>query len=302
MRTNGLGTGLTDALGADGRGADVRAPWTSAVARGVLLAAALGGLATAVGAAEGTAPPAASPTSAAASAAPAAIASPATPTAATPSPAAPSAPATPATPASAPPVVDTASLAAGVEEGVWLRRELTFAYMGFTSYYSCESLADKLKAMLRSAGAREDARVSPRGCGANPFEVTTMPTAQLVFYAFVPAALAPPLPPPPKPEAPAKQLGRDAPKLKRRDPQDPQPGTGLWRTVDWDGRRTRGPVDPGDCELVEQFVKQVLPLLTTRNVKDELRCVPRQVSPWDTKLSFEALGPLPPPEKAKKKR
>jgi hypothetical protein len=285
MRTNGIGTGSPRERGAAGL-----APWTIAVARGVLLAAALGGPATAVAAAEGAAPPAAS-------AAPA----PAAP-AATPSPAAPSAPAVPAAPASSPPAVETASLAAGVEEGVWLRRELTFVYMGFTSYYSCESLADKLKAMLRSAGAREDVRVVPRGCGTSPFEVTTMPTAQLEFYAFVPAALAPPAPPPPKPDAPAKQLGRDAPKLKRRDPHDPQPGTGLWRTVDWDGRRTRGPVDPGDCELVEQFVRQVLPLLTTRNVKDDLRCVPRQVSPWDTKLSFEALGPLPPPEKAKKKR
>jgi hypothetical protein len=200
----------------------------------------------------------------------------------------------------APPSAEQTSLAAGVEEGVWLRREMTFWYTGFTAYYSCESLADKLKALLKAAGAREDARVAPRGCGFGPYEITRFSSAQLEFYTFVPASRAPPPPPAAPPAAPAKQLGRDAPKLKRKDPADPQPGTALWRTVELDGRKSRSIVDPGDCELVEQFVRQVLPFFTTRNVVNDLRCVPRQVSPWDVKLTFESLGPLPPPEKAKR--
>lgn len=230
------------------------------------------------------------------------------PTAAAPAtPAVPSTPATSPTPASgdaapatAAPATEQSSLAAGVEEGVWLRHELTFWYHGFTAYYSCESLADKLKLLLKAAGARDDARAIPRGCGFGPYEITRFSSAQLEFYAFVPAALAPPPPAAPPPAAPAKQLGRDAPKLKRKDPADPQPGTGVWRTVELDGRKTRGFVDPGDCELVEQFVRQVLPFFTTRNVVNDLRCVPRQVSPWDLRLKFEALGPLPPPEKSKR--
>lgn len=222
---------------------------------------------------------------------------------AAPVPAAATPPVAPAPPAGAIPS-DAAAVAVGgaVEDGVWLRREVQFWYHGLTSYYSCESLADKLRDLLIAAGAREDARATPRSCGFGSYQVTNFPSAQLVFYTLVPASQVPP-PPPPKPSAPAKQLGRDAPKLPRKDPMDPQPGVGAWRTVVLDGRKSRSVVDAGDCELVEQFVKRVLPEFTTRNVVNDLHCVPRNVSPWDVKLSFDVLGPLPKADvgRAKKK-
>jgi hypothetical protein len=105
--------------------------------------------------------------------------------------------------------------------------------------------------------------------------------------------------PPPKPvppAAPARQLGRDAPKLKV-GPAPPEPGVGAWKTVDVKAGLPHF-VDPGDCELVEQFSKDVLPLFTTRNVESRMTCVPHELSPGQIRLKFEVLAPLPPVEKA----
>ena len=45
----------------------------------------------------------------------------------------------------------------------------------------------------------------------------------------------------------------------------------------------------GQCELLEQFNKRLLPLFTTRNVDLNALCVPHQLSSLDTKLEAEVL-------------
>jgi hypothetical protein len=179
------------------------------------------------------------------------------------------------------------------EEGVWVRREYTFTYMGLTAYYSCDSLAGKLRILLDVAGARDDAKVSPRGCIDGPDRIQPVPSARMVFHVFVPKELAPqpPKKAEEKPSPPARQLGRDAPKLKRVD-LEAEPGVGAWRRVEFDGRRPRR-LEAGDCEVIEQFVRQVLPMFHTRNVQDDMRCTPGRVSASDVRLSFEALGAPP---------
>jgi hypothetical protein len=179
------------------------------------------------------------------------------------------------------------------EEGAWVLRQKDFTYMGFTSFYSCDSLAERLRTMLKLAGARGDLRVRPRGCAEGFSQVTRMPGARLEFYAFVPAAQLPAPTVPANSEPPAKQLGRDAPKLKRAEDKAVEPGIGAWRTVEIDGRGNRRQIEAGDCELVEQFTREVLPLFTTRNVDDRTRCTPHQRSTFDVRLSFESLGPVP---------
>jgi hypothetical protein len=184
------------------------------------------------------------------------------------------------------------------QEGVWVPREYTFTYMGLTAYYSCESLANKLRILLDLAGARDDAKVSPRGCIDGPNRIQPIPSAQLKFHVFVPADEAPaPAKAPEKPAPPARQLGRDAPKLKRVG-VEPEPGVGAWRRVELDGRRPRR-LEAGDCEVIEQFARQVLPMFHTRNLKDDVRCTPGRVSASDVRLSFESLGPLPKADVAK---
>ena len=39
--------------------------------------------------------------------------------------------------------------------GVWVKHDVHFTYMGLTTFYSCDGLENKLKLLLRAAGARE---------------------------------------------------------------------------------------------------------------------------------------------------
>lgn len=45
----------------------------------------------------------------------------------------------------------------------------------------------------------------------------------------------------------------------------------------------------GDCELIEQLQKQILPLFPARNVDLTANCIPRQASPGSTRLKAEVL-------------
>ena len=61
-----------------------------------------------------------------------------------------------------------ATLASGsavaADLGVWQKHEYSFAFMGFTSTYSCDGLASKLKLLLIAAGARSDAKANAGAC------------------------------------------------------------------------------------------------------------------------------------------
>src|ERR1700689_2245195 len=48
--------------------------------------------------------------------------------------------------------------AADAEQGVWQKHEYSFQFLGFTTTYSCDGLASKLKDLLIAAGARADAK------------------------------------------------------------------------------------------------------------------------------------------------
>jgi hypothetical protein len=183
------------------------------------------------------------------------------------------------------------------EQGVWLKHEYQFTYMGFTSHYSCDGLADKLTLLLKAAGARADVKADGFGCD-RPIGPSRISSAHLTFYTLAPPSAVPP-PKPAPPAAPARQLGKDAPKLRVGEPP-PEPGVGAWKTLKI---RAGQPyfVDPGDCELVEQFNHDLLPMFTTRNVVSHMTCVPNQLSPGQIQLDFDVLAPLPPAEKAQPK-
>ena len=46
----------------------------------------------------------------------------------------------------------------------------------------------------------------------------------------------------------------------------------------------------GDCELVEQFKSNVLPMFTTRNLENRTTCIPHQDSGSNIDLKFETFG------------
>ncbi len=163
---------------------------------------------------------------------------------------------------------DESTTAAGQTSGVWQKHEYSFAYMGFTSTYSCDGLADKLKLLLIASGARQDAKAQPGACASGFGRPDKFARASLTFYTL----------------APGNQTGSEG--------SADAPVAGLWRPVALTDRSPRD-LRVGDCELVEQFRNTVLPMFATRNLEDHTTCVPHQQSGSMINLKFESFSAVP---------
>jgi hypothetical protein len=151
--------------------------------------------------------------------------------------------------------------------GVWQKHQYSFDYFGFTSTYSCDGLADKLKRLLIAAGARKDAKAISGPC-ASPFgRPDKLARADLTFYSLVPDP------------AGTAAAGQGA--------------NGIWRPVELSPQSPHD-LELGDCELVDGFVNNVLPLLAVRNVENHTTCVPHQVAGSNFSVKFESFE-IPPP-------
>ena len=153
-----------------------------------------------------------------------------------------------------------------LSQGSWQKHEYTFQYMGFTSTYSCDGLADKLKVLLLAAGARADLKSQPGACAEGFGRPDKFAQAYLTFYTLVPLA----------PDAPA---GSGA-------------VPGLWRAVALASRSPRE-LALGDCELVEQFRHDLLPMFAARSIDSHMTCVPHQESGSVINLKFEVFAAAP---------
>jgi hypothetical protein len=150
-----------------------------------------------------------------------------------------------------------AAASANTLSAVWKEQRFDFFYMGRTARYSCEGLRDKMRALLLELGARRDLTVSAIGCDetAPQLRSGSLPNLHILFSApALPDAEAQPL------------LPGDLRLVEARY----QPFT-----LTGDAFRNLG---IGDCELVEEFARQVLPKFATRGVKKDITCVPYQLS------------------------
>jgi hypothetical protein len=124
--------------------------------------------------------------------------------------------------------------------GAYQPHELEFTYAGVGARFSCDGLAEQLTLLLRLAGAGPGASARP-GCVRPPGALDRIASAKLSFATLAPDAAGDPV-------------------------------AGRWRPIAW-GPGTRA-LDDTDCELVKQFVKEVLPLFSVRNVYDHTSCTP----------------------------
>ncbi len=155
--------------------------------------------------------------------------------------------------------------AAPAEAGAWQKHEYTFRFMGFTSTYSCDGLADQLRRLLARAGARADLKSEPGACAAGFGRPDKFASARLVFYTLAPTA--------------GGATG--------------EPATGTWRPVTLIALLPPD-LQSGDCELVEQFRDEVLKkMFAIRNLADNTRCVPHQESGSLIDLRFETFSAVP---------
>jgi hypothetical protein len=140
---------------------------------------------------------------------------------------------------------------------VWKEQRLDFSYMGRTARYSCEGLRDKVRSLLLDLGARRDLKVSLLACDESaPLRRGYLgPRLNIVFSSPVlPDAAAQPL-----------RTG-DLSAVEARYESF---------TLTSDAFKNYG---VGDCELVEEFARQILPKFATKDVKQDITCVPYQAS------------------------
>jgi hypothetical protein len=155
--------------------------------------------------------------------------------------------------------------AAAPEQGVWQEHEYSFQYFGFTTTYSCDGLASKLRVLLIAAGARTDAKSISGACVRGFGSPDKLARANLKFYTLTPVG-----------------NGKNAsPSID-----------GVWRSVTFADRSPRE-VGLGDCELIEQFRDKVLPMFATRNIDNRMTCVPNQLSGSGINLKFEVFAGVP---------
>jgi hypothetical protein len=160
-------------------------------------------------------------------------------------------------------LADASSPTSATVAGSWQKHQYSFAFMGFTTTYSCDGLADKLKKLLLAAGARADVTSQPGACASGFGRPDKFARADLTFYTLAPA-------------------GTDTAANAR-------PIDGIWRPVTFAARSPRE-LQVGDCELIEQFRDRLLPMFTTRNVASNTTCVPHQESGSVIDLKFESLA------------
>lgn len=145
---------------------------------------------------------------------------------------------------------------------VWVPRHIQFVYQGFTTYYSCDGLRDKIQHMLHKLGAR-DLKVREVPCSTPGGRPDPFPGVNVRMQVLVPAARA-------------GKAAKSAPQVQAH-----------WQAV------VLAPDDTeqdygGECELIEQFKRSFLPLFTTRNTRYQATCIPHQVT-LGTSLSTEVL-------------
>jgi hypothetical protein len=155
--------------------------------------------------------------------------------------------------------------AAEPEQGVWQKHEYSFLFLGFTTTYSCDGLASKLKVLLIAAGARADVKSTSGACSRGYGIPDKFARANLTFYTLAPVGTG--------------ETGG-------------QPIGGAWRPVVIAERSPRE-VRLGDCELVEQFRDKVLPMFAARNLESQMTCVPNQLSGSAINLKFQAFAAVP---------
>jgi hypothetical protein len=158
--------------------------------------------------------------------------------------------------------------------GTWQSHKYTFQFLGFTSTYSCDGLADKLRIILLAAGARADVKSQPGACASGFGRPDRFARADLTFYTLAPS----------DPSAAASAPASGAVK-------------GIWRPIAFAARQPRE-LGIGDCELMDQFRQQVLPMFTVRNVVNNTTCIPHQDSGSNIDLKFESFTAGPGKKRA----
>lgn len=174
-------------------------------------------------------------------------------------------------------------------QAIWKHQEIAFYFQSFTTFYSCNGLEGKLERIMRALGVHARVRVRSADC---PSSVARMPRVIMKVASPVEAT----------PEALAERDKNksvreltERVKGKSTNPIDSlEEFPAQWRKVSL--TRGRLALEPGDCELIEELQRKVLPKLAVRIAEDDLQCSPNQLTLGQPRLEVEALVEMPPPD------
>jgi hypothetical protein len=173
-------------------------------------------------------------------------------------------------------------------QAIWKTQEIGFYFQSFTTFYACRSLEDRIRMLLIELGADKSVKVRATSCFAN--EIARLPHVRINVTAPVEAT----------PEALAElEKTRSTRELAarvrgERMTESTEQFPAYWKPVSLSRGSLR--LESGDCELIEQLKRSVLPKLSIRIVKDNMSCTPNQNSLGQPRLEVEALTAVPPPD------
>jgi len=172
---------------------------------------------------------------------------------------------------------------------VWKAQQLNFEYRGYSTTYSCRSLEDKLEIILRTVGARENVRLQSYVCdervGVARFQIAmqspVVATEENIRELTTHDS---------KDELVARVNGEQLPAAN-----DLERFPAVWKKVSFARDRDMR-LERGDCELVQQLRRQILPRMAVRIVTDKTSsCSSAFGNVGSPRLTVSALVPAKAP-------
>jgi len=185
-----------------------------------------------------------------------------------------------------------AASAADPVQAIWKHQEIAFYFQSFTTFYSCTGLESKLERIMRELGVHARVKVRSADC---PYTVARMP--RVIMQVISPVEATPEALAERDKNKSVRELAQRVRGKKNENPLDSlEQFPAQWRRVSL----TRGRLDlqPGDCELIDELQKKVLPKLAVRTVRDDVQCSPNQLTLGQPRLEVDSLVELPKPDEA----
>jgi hypothetical protein len=147
----------------------------------------------------------------------------------------------------------------------WEAQQVETVFFAFSSFYTCEGIRSQIRKLIVAFGGRADAVLGGNCAGFD----RTPPSHRLKIAFAIPVVAAE--------GTPAGETFR-----------------ARWQEVTIEPRKPRN-IQPGDCELVEQFAKHVLPLFNPKEISRMPNCNTRgDQFVGEPILRATVLVPLPP--------
>lgn len=152
-----------------------------------------------------------------------------------------------------------------VVEAVWKPQRINFVYRGYSTLYTCSGLQEKLEKILTTVGARGGIELRAYSCDdalaiarfeialTSPVEATPENVEELTTYDARDALIA-------------RVRGE-----RLASAEDLQRFPAVWKTISF-ARSREMRLEPGDCELVLQLRRHILPRMSVQIVSDRVRC------------------------------